>query len=277
MDIGKYNKLTVARLVDFGAYLADEHGAEVLLPAKYITEPLEPGGEIEVFVYRDSDDRPVAVTDHPFVTVGQFAFLECVASNRIGAFLDWGLPKDLLVPFSEQKVKMRPGMQYFVYVYLDNATGRIVATAKIEKYLGNVLPQYRVGQPVEALVYLHTDIGYACVVDNLHRGMIYESELHRTLEIGETTRASVKRVRPDGKIDLTPEGNAAQRTQDVAGKIEEVLKIDGTLGVTEKSSPADIDAKFKCSKKDFKKAIGKLLKERKVEITESGEIVLAQK
>ena len=153
IKLGHNNKLRVGRFVDFGAYLTDDEGAEILLPARYVSDDLAVGDEIDVFVYKDSEDRPVATTDVPYVEVGQFAFLQVVAVNKVGAFLDWGLPKDLLVPFSEQKARMQQGGIYLVYVYLDNESGRIVASAKVEKYLGNLIPDYKPGQRVEALVW----------------------------------------------------------------------------------------------------------------------------
>ena len=169
MKIGQYNTLKVTRLVDFGAYLDGGDGTEILMPAKYISAPLSPGDEVEVFVYRDSEDRPVATTEHPYAIVGEFAFMQVSQVNNVGAFLDWGLEaKNLLVPFREQKVRMLQGGIYLVYVYLDHTTQRVVASSKIEKFIGNVLPHYNAGDKVQALVYEHTPIGYRCIVDNLH-------------------------------------------------------------------------------------------------------------
>lgn len=177
MKIGKQNELTVARIVEFGLYLADEEGNEVLLPARYITDVPQVGDKMSVFVYTDSEDRPVATTEHPFAQVGEFAFLDVVAVTRIGAFLDWGLMKDILCPFREQKVRMNVGMQCLVYLYLDDASKRVACSAKIEKFLGNVPPDYKRGQKVSALVYKRTDQGYLCIVDNLHQGMVYHLSL----------------------------------------------------------------------------------------------------
>lgn len=278
MKIGEYNRLKVSRTVDFGVYLTDGEGSpDVLMPSKYIEKPLKEGDEVDVFVYRDSDDRPVAVTEHPFATVGQFAFLQVAAVNRVGAFLDWGLPKDLLVPFREQKARMREGGIYPVYVYLDHETGRVAATARIEKYLDNVYPELKPGDSVEALVLRHTDTGYACIVNNLHSGMLYDNELFRNLEIGQTVEASVHRVRPDGKIDLTLGGNARQRSRSLADAIADRIAAEGSLAVSEKSSPDAIKEAFACSKKDFKKAVGHLLKTGKIEIKSDGTIVCASK
>lgn len=277
IKLGHNNKLRVGRFVDFGAYLTDDEGAEILLPARYVSDDLAVGDEIDVFVYKDSEDRPVATTDVPYVEVGQFAFLQVVAVNKVGAFLDWGLPKDLLVPFSEQKARMQQGGIYLVYVYLDNESGRIVASAKVEKYLGNLIPDYKPGQRVEALVWEHTPIGYKVIVDNLFQGMLYQNELYRPVEIEETVDAYVKMVRADGKIDLTLGDKAVNRVRELSDEIMERLKNSGgSLPYGDKSSPDDIKAEFKCSKRDFKQAIGRLYKEHRI-VIDGDNIALAEK
>lgn len=269
MKIGKFNKLKVARHTDFGVYLADEQGHEVLLPSRYVTRPLEPGEEIEVFVYNDSEDRPVATTERPAATVGEFAFLPVKAVNQFGAFLDWGLLKDLLVPYSQQRDKMSVGRSYLVYVYLDDASKRIAATAKVGQYLGNLYPKFKRGEAVDVLVGKRTPIGYACIVNNAHRGMIYADELFRPVQIGDRLKAYVKTVRPDGKIDLTLSDVASQRVARLARRIHDYMTGRGALDLNDSSSPDLIKIRFQCSKKDFKKAIGLLLKEKK--ITKEGE------
>lgn len=277
MKIGKENELTVARIVDFGVYLADEKGNEVLLPSRYITDPPVVGDKMNLFVYTDSEDRPVATTEHPFAQVGEFAFLDVVAVNRIGAFLDWGLMKDLLCPFREQKVKMNVGMQYLVYLYLDDASQRVVCSAKIEKFLGNTPPEYKRGQKVKALVYKHTELGYLCIVDNLHQGMVYESSLYAPLEIGSEVEAHVAKVRRDGKIDLVAGAAAMERSSAVAEKLLRMLeKSNGFVPLTDKSSPEAISLALHCSKKDFKKAVGHLLKQGKIRVEDSGVSLFAQ-
>lgn len=268
IKIGRQNWLTVARMVEFGAYLADEQGTEVLLPSRYIETPLRPGDEIEVFVYTDSEDRPIATTEHPFAQVGEVAFLQVVEVNRIGAFLDWGLMKNLLVPFREQKFTMKQGGIYPVYIYLDHASGRIAASAKIEKYLGNTLPTYKRGDAVTALVLQHEELGYKVVVDNLFMGMLYHNELFSQIVVGQETRAYVKQVRPDGKIDLTLSDRAERRQGDLADVILQHLRDNGgSTTITDSSSPDEIKATFHCSKKDYKKALGALYKARLVTIT----------
>lgn len=265
LKIGKYNTLTIARVAEHGVYLADEAGTEVLLPNRYVTEDMKPGQQLRVFVYTDSDDRPVATTDTPFATADEFTFLQVRDVNSVGAFLDWGLPKDLLVPYSQQKSKMNAGGIYPVYVYLDTASKRVVASAKIEKFIGNVFPDYHPGDKVKALVIEHTPIGYRTIVDNRHWGMIYNNELERPLEIQETVDCTVKNVRDDGKIDIVPSGRAAAATDRLAKQIiNELLLAGGKLPMSDSSSPEEIRASFNCSKKDFKKALGHLYKSGKI-------------
>lgn len=273
IELGKTQKLTVRRIVDFGAYLGSgSDDVEVLLPSRYLPENAAVGDGIDVFVYKDSEDRPIATTEHPFATVGDFAFLSVSAVNDTGAFLDWGLPKDLLVPYSEQKVKMRRGGIYLVYVYVDHATGRIVASAKVEKFLGNVYPDYKPGQEVKALVYEHSEIGYKVIVDNLHRGIIYSNEIYSPIEVEETLKAYVKQVREDGKIDLTLNDKASVRTASLSDRLLAYLADGSNAPVSEKMSPEMIATIFECSKKDFKKAVGHLYKERRIIIAPDGTI-----
>lgn len=273
LRIGKYNSLKVARNVDFGAYLSDDTGNEVLLPARYISEPLQPGNELEVFVYKDSEDRPVATTERPFAEVGEFAYLQVTQVNKIGAFLDWGLvAKELLVPFSEQKIKLSRGMVVLVYVYLDDVTKRVVASAKIDKFLGNRFPEYKIGNKVEALIFKRGELGYKAIVDNLFHGMIYENELYAPLEIGKTITAYVKQVRDDGKIDLVLSGGNDGRVDALMERIISRLKNEPEcfIPLSDSASPETIRATFQCSKKDYKKAIGHLYRERKILITDGG-------
>lgn len=278
IKIGDYNTLRIERLVEFGAYLAlpsDTDDKEILLPKRYLQPSMKVGDMVKVFVYTDSEDRPVATTETPYATVGEFAFLQTVQVNRVGAFLDWGLQKNLLVPFKEQKVKMFPGGIYLVYIYLEQTTGRVVASAKTEKFLGNVFPEYEKGKKVQALVVGHTAIGYQVIVDNLHRGMIYSNELYHPLDIGQQIEAYVKHVREDdGKIDITMTSpGTLGRIEKIGEKILKQLS-EGGLQVSDKSSPEDIKEVFHCSKKDFKKAVGSLYREHKIVIGDHNEIEL---
>lgn len=280
IDIGHYNELRISRFTDNGAYLTDDDAKEpieILMPAKYVPSGAVVGDEVKAFVYTDSEDRLVATTEVPFAQVGEFAFLQVVQVNRIGAFVDWGLAKNLLVPFSEQKYKMREGGVYLVYVYLDDATKRVVASAKIAKYLDNKFPDYRPGQRVQALVYEHTDIGYKTIVDNAHRGMIYDNEVYQPLELEQSVTAYVKAVRADdGRIDLTlTEPGTRDRIDRIGAVIVDELK-SGTLKLTDKSTPDDIKEALHCSKKDFKKAVGALYKQHKISVAEDGRLTLAK-
>jgi predicted RNA-binding protein (virulence factor B family) len=267
VKIGKYNTLSVVKYVDFGVYLDGGDGLEILLPTRYVPDKLNVGDDIEVFIYKDSEDRIIATTEHPYAQVGEFAYLQVNQVNQAGAFLDWGLPKDLLVPYSQQRSKMRQDGIYLVYVYLDDATKRIVATAKIEKYLDNVLPEYKQGEKVNCLVFEHTDIGYKVIVNNMHRGMIYHNEIFQPIEVEQQVVGYVKAIREDGKLDITLSDKAAVRIDGLSSRILNAIKSNGgKLNLNDKSSPDEIKALFSCSKKDFKKAIGHLYKEHLINI-----------
>lgn len=269
MKIGNYNKLCVSRRVDFGLYLADEQGNEVLLPKRYVNGDERPGDEMEVFVYKDSEDRPVATTEHPHAVVGDFALMRVKAVNAVGAFLDWGLVgKELLVPYREQRVKMALGRSYVVRVYLDEATERVVATAKLDRFLNRVRPRYYHRQAVEALVVQRIEHGYRVIVDDKHWGMIYQNETFKDINVGERHRAFVKQVRPDGKIDLTVEKIERMRVDDLAHEIVQFMRAHGgTMAFSDKSSPEELARVFACSKKDFKKALGQLYRDHVVTLT----------
>lgn len=279
LKIGQHNRLSVSRLTDFGAYLDAGDGTEILIPARYLAEPPAEGDELDVFVYTDSEDRLIASTEQPLIEVGQFAFLQVVDVHpRVGAFLDWGITaKDLLCPFNEQRERMVPNGIYCVYAYLDDATKRVVASSKIEKFLGNVFPDYQPHERVEALVCKRTEIGYQAIVNNLHSGMIYVDELIQHPEIGSKVTAYVKKVRDDGKLDLTLKDTNGRRAHGTADAILEHMRANGGVtGLTDKSSPEEIARAFGCSKKDFKKAVGLLYKERKIELR-PGEMRLTRK
>lgn len=276
IKLGQYNILRVSRVAEFGLYLTDGTTRpdgkpdEVLMPAKYVPDDIRPGDQIRVFVYNDSEERPVATTETPFATVGQFAYLQAVDVNKYGAFLDWGVVKQLLCPFSEQKMRMHTGGVYLVYVYLDDKTNRIVASARVERFLGNVYPDYRQGQRVHALITGHTDIGYTAIVDNRYRGMIYDNEIYAPLELESQKTAYVKAVREDGKIDLTlTVPGTGNRVDHLGPKILELIDRNA-FPLTDKSTPDEVAAILHCSKKDYKKAIGALYRDRKVALAEDG-------
>lgn len=275
MKIGEYNKLMINRFVDFGAYLIDDEENEVLLPKRYLTGDEELDDEIEVFVYNDSENRPVATTERPFATVGQFCLLRVSAVNAIGAFLDWGLSaKDLLVPFREQRVRMQAGRSYIVYVYIDPSSKRIVASAKLDKFLCNTLPDYYHRQKVDVLITQQLEIGYRIIVDGKFWGMIYNNELYQQVNIGEHHMGFIKQVRDDGKIDVTLAKIEKMRIDDVADDILHHLQENGgSMTLNDKSSPDDILRTFNCSKKDFKKALGLLYKQHKVSLGDEVKLI----
>lgn len=268
MELGKYNNLTINRQVDFGFYLADDKNNEVLLPKRYITPEMKIGDTVDVFVYNDSEGRPVATTEKPFATVGEFALMRVNAVNNIGAFLNWGLvAKELLVPFREQRVKMQAGRSYIVYVYLDDNSGRIVASAKLDKHLGNKYPNYYHRQKVDILVVQRTELGYKVIVDNTHWGLVYQNETYKQINVGERHVGFVKNVRDDGKIDVTLEKIERLRVDELADRIVDYMKKNnGTMQLNDSSSPDEIMSAFSCSKKDFKKALGLLFKKNIVSL-----------
>ena len=275
MKIGEYNNLRINRMVDFGAYLIDEDTHEVLLPKRYLTPEMKVGDDIKVFVYNDSENRPVATTETPHAVVGDFALMRVKAVNKVGAFLDWGLAaKDLLVPFSEQRVDMQAGRSYIVRVYLDPASQRIVASAKLAKFLNQSEPEYYHREKVEVLVVQRSDLGYRVIINNAHWGQIYQNETYQDVNIGDRFTAFVKQVRPDGKIDVTLAKIEKMRVDDLADRILDYLRAhNGEMALTDKSDPEDINKTFNCSKKDFKKALGLLYKQQKVTLGDTVKLV----
>jgi predicted RNA-binding protein (virulence factor B family) len=270
LNIGKFNTLKVSKIVDFGLFLDGGNKIEILLPARYVTQTPKIGDELEVFIYSDSEDRLIATTEKPFTQVGEFTFLEVKSVNKVGAFLNWGLMKDLLVPFNEQRSRMKEGRRYLVYTYLDDATKRIVASSKFEKFLGNTIPSYKKGDTVNCLVYDENEIGYKLIVDNLHKGIIYKNEIFRNIDIGDKLEGFVKQVRDDNKIDVTLNDIVINRIDALANRFLDFIKINGgKTTLCDKSSPDEIKAILQCSKKDFKKAIGALYKSHLIKIEDN--------
>lgn len=271
MKIGEYNELTIRREAEQGLYLADTDGNEVLLPRRYVTTAMVPGQTLRVMVYTDSEDRPVATTDVPKATVGEFALMRVNQVNPVGAFLDWGLAgKELLVPFREQRVTMQAGRSYVVRVYLDEASRRVVASAKLDRFVGLETPDYYHRQRVDALIVQRTDLGFKVIVDGKHWGLLYDNELRHNVNVGEHHTAFVKRVRPDGKIDLTMNKIERLRVEDIASNIMQLLHDGGgTLALTDRSTPEQIANTLGCSKKDFKKAVGLLYRQHLVTINDT--------
>jgi predicted RNA-binding protein (virulence factor B family) len=271
IKIGKYNNLKIVKKVDFGYYLDGENFGEILLPQKYALENIEIDNFIDVFIYSDSDDRLIATTETPLAQVDDIALLKVVSVNQVGAFLNWGLIKDLLVPFSEQKQKMEEGRQYIVKVYLDEKTNRIVATAKIDRFLDLTEPDVYEGEQVEIMVYSQTDLGYKVIINNAFWGVLYENEIFRNISRGEKHIAFIKKIREDKKIDVTLDKPGFEKIDTLTETI--LLKLNdnnGFLSVTDKSSSEKISEIFGVSKKTYKKAIGALYKKRLIELTENG-------
>jgi uncharacterized protein len=270
-EIGKINTLNVVRETENGVYLDGENLGEILMPRKFVTDEVKASEQATVFVYSDSEDRLVATTENPLAMVGEFAFLKVVETNRFGAFLDWGLPKDLLVPLSEQKVKMTEDRQYLVYVFLDKLTNRIAASAKIDKYLDNVPPEYQSGEKVDLLIAEETEIGYKAIVNNQHWGILYKNQVFRTLTLGEKMEGFINKIRDDDKIDLLLEKPGYGKIDPISQKLLETLRENnGFLALNDKTSPEIIQALLGISKKNFKKAVGNLYKKRLIDFKSDG-------
>lgn len=271
VKIGKYNTLKVVKDLDFGVYLDGGDGLEILLPARYVPKNTKPGDEIEVFIYHDNEGRIIATTAKPLALADEFQFMEVKSVNETGAFLDWGLMKDLLVPFKEQKMPMREGRWYLVYVHIDHITGRIVASARIDKYLDNTVPEYTFNQEVDLLVADETEIGYKVIINNAHWGLVYHNEVFRRLEKGDRLKGYIKEIREDEKIDISLTPLGYQKVEGIASTILEALKMQGGyIAVHDKSEPDVIYSLFRCSKKAFKQAIGALYKQHLISLEKEG-------
>ena len=271
ITLGKTYKLEAIKTVDFGFYLDAEDLGEVLLPRKYAPPDLVVGDAIEVFLYLDSEDRPVATTQKPKVQVGELAYLKVVATTQVGAFLDWGLEKDLLVPFAEQHKPMEVGRSYLVYVYLDKIHERITASSKIDKFLDDSKPHhFKPQQAVNLIIATSTDLGYKAIVNNSHWGVLYKNEVHQRLSFGQSVKGYIKHIRPDGKIDLSLQGGQETRDQYETIILNYLKKQNGFAPVHDKTDPQTITKLFGMSKSAFKKAIGSLYKQRIISIGEDG-------
>ena len=271
VEIGKVNKLKVLREVSIGVYLDGDTIGDVLLPKRYVPEGTKEGDEVEVFIHLDSEDRLIATTERPLAQVGEFAWLKVVSVSKFGAFLDWGLMKDLLVPFREQKEKMEKDRYYAVYVYFDDETGRIVASAKVDRFLDNVSPDYNPGDEVKLFIVGRTELGYKAVINGLHSGLLYYNQVFKPLQLGQHTKGYIARIREDEKIDLLLERPGYEKVDELSQQLLDALqKAGGFLPLTDKSVPAEIEQRLGMSKKTFKKAIGALYKQRLVELLPDG-------
>lgn len=268
--LGEYNLLSIARKTDFGLFLTDNEGHEVLLPNKLMPESYEIGEKIKVFVYLDHDERDTATTQTPHITLGKFAFLQVSAVTSIGAFMDWGLQKQLLVPFREQRQKMEEGKSYIVYLDLDEETDRLFASSRLDRYLSNKEIDLIEGDSVEILVSHPTDLGWVVIVNHAHRGLLYKNEVFEPIQVGDTRRAYVKKIREENKLDI---GLRALNQKETANQDADLLfeKLrEGETQLSDKSSPELIYNTLGISKKAFKKAAGALYKEGKIQQNKAG-------
>ncbi len=274
INIGQFNTLTITRFTDHGAYVDGGEVGEILVPKAYVTKSMRPGDTLELFVYLDQLERLVATTEQPLAMVGDFAYLEVAWVNEHGAFLNWGVMKDLFVPFRQQKRTMEVGESYIVFVDIDEETGRLMATAKIDKHLRPAREHYyHRGEEVDLLVWQRTELGLKVIVDNCHAGLVYNDQLFAPEpKTGDRLRGTVVNVRPDGRIDVSLQRLGKSRFRDFAEVLYEELQAapEGFLPFTDKSSSDDISARFGVSKKTFKRAVGTLYREKKIVLEEGG-------
>ena len=268
LKIGEMNRLRVLKQVDFGLFLDGEKYGNILLPKRYVPSTAKIGDELDVFIYLDSDDCIIATTLTPKVMVGQCAHLEVKDVNAVGAFLDWGLPKDLLVPYNEQLKPMEVGNSYVVYVYLDAHTSRITASSRLSHHLEERASGLKVQQEVDLLICGRTDLGFKAVINNTHLGLIFRDNTPRTLLYGEKLKGYIKEIRPDHKIGLSLQPVNSKVRDALTDIILEYLTANGGVStLTDKSEPEEIYAQYKVSKGIYKNALSKLYKERKILIT----------
>lgn len=274
MNIGKYNLLRVTKETAFGVYLDGANYGEILLPKRYVPKDCKPDSWVKVFVYLDSEDRLIATTATPLATVGDVACLKVASVTRFGAFLDWGLPKDLLVPHKEQAQPMQEGQSYVVCVYLDDHTETIAASSRLDLFLNELGGSFTPRQAVDLLIYERTDIGFKAVINNTHLGLLYANEVFQPLEIGQKVQGYIKAIRPDMKIDLMLQLPSAVAHDELTQKILQHLQASGGRSTfTDKRSPEDIYREFQVSKAHFKRALGQLYKQKLI-VIEPGQIRL---
>ncbi|WP_324027934.1 S1-like domain-containing RNA-binding protein [Maribacter sp. BPC-D8] len=271
IELGRINNLEILRDTSVGLFLGDEEGNDVLLPNKYVPTEYEIGEKIKVFCYLDYDERPVATTLEPDIMLGEFRLLQVAEVNEFGAFMQWGLEKHLLVPFREQRVKMKEGQWYVVHCYLDERSGRLVASNKLDRFLSNDTIDLKVWEKVELVVTRQTDLGWEVIVNEKHKGLVYFNEVFKPINIGDVIPGCIKTIRKDNKLDISLQPLGTKVLEPAANKIYEVLvESGGFLGLHDKSAPEEIRDVFQMSKKTFKKGLGTLYKERKIKIESDG-------
>ncbi|MBR9846335.1 MAG: GntR family transcriptional regulator [Algicola sp.] len=271
IKIGEYNTLEILRESEQGIYLADADGNEVLLPNRYVPEEFKIWESIDVFVYLDNEERPVAVTDEPYVTVNDFAMLRCNQVTQHGAFLDWGMVKELFCPFKEQAFKMKAGGWYLIYCYLDEETGRLVASSKTNRFLDNKDLTVQQFDEVDLIISHPSELGMNVIVNKKHHGLIYKDDMYKELSVGDKLKGIVKKVRHDNKLDITLGQIGYRNIEPNAEKILHTLEdSNGFLPLTDKSDPDQIRDELEMSKKSFKKAIGSLYKQKLITLKDDG-------
>lgn len=277
IKLGDYNRLEIVKEVDFGLYLDGSSEGDILLPKRYVPEDYRIGEMIDVFVYLDQEERPVATTEKPLAKVGDFAYLACAWVNEYGAFLNWGLMKDVFCPFHEQKKRMEIGNSYIVHLHIDEESYRIVASAKVEKYFSEEFPPYTPEEEVDLLIWQKTDLGFKVIIDNCHPGLIYENQIFRPVHTGDRMRGYISGVRPDGKIDVSLQTTGRRQTLDFSETLLDYLHAHGgSCDLGDKSDAEDIKRRFQVSKKTYKKAIGDLYKRHLIIISGEEGIKLAE-
>ncbi|MFZ2957043.1 MAG: S1-like domain-containing RNA-binding protein [Candidatus Ozemobacteraceae bacterium] len=270
-NIGALNTLQVVKTVDFGVYLDGEELGEILLPKKQVPEGCEPGDMLEVFLYHDTENRLIATIHHPLAVVGEIGFLKVTAVNDVGAFLEWGIPKNLFVPFAQQQEPLKQDCSYLTAVYWDEASQRITGSTKLAKFISKHPDSLEIGQLVDLIIANKTEIGFKTIINNTFWGFLYETDIFQPLTRGQKIQGYVKNIRDDGKVDLVLQKPGYEKVKDVAEQILVVLKAHGgTLPVTDKSSTEEIKNLFGISKKTYKKAVGALFKARKITMDENG-------
>lgn len=271
IELGRFNRLKVVKEVPFGLYLDGGDDGEILLPSRYVPEGCQPGDELDVFIYLDNEERLVATTQTPLVQVGGFACLKVSWVNQYGAFLDWGLMKDLFVPFREQKERMEVGKRYVIHAHLDNESFRIVASAKVDRYLSKEHAPYQPGDEVYIMIWQRTELGFKAIVDNEFGGLLYQDEVFRSLHVGDMLKAYIKQVRQDGKIDLSLQRKGFTAATDFAPTLLNYIRSKGgRIPLNDKTPAEEIYATFGVSKKVFKKAVGDLYKKRLIRLDTDG-------
>ena len=272
IEQGRNIDLKIVKRATFGLFLMDDSGEEVLLPNKYCSEEMRPGDIITVFVYRDSEGKKVATTLTPKIFINEFAQLKVTSVTAVGAFLDWGLDKELMVPFREQKQKMLPERWYIVYLDLDKKTDRLYASNRVERFLQNENIQLKEGQEVIVVVWQKTDLGFTVIINHAHKGLIFDNEIFQQIRIGDRLTGYVKRIREDQKIDISLQPIGFRKFNDANSELifKKLEENEGFLAFTDKSSPEDIYSLFGISKKAFKKSLGTLYKQSKIEILPDG-------